>query len=290
MNEGISPGPPARAGASDRPAHRLAGHRARSARRGRAGPSRRSWSPTRELERTAVAASYPAAASAARVGPVASAVERVEGERVGRDRGRALDRRRAPLGRRLLDRPRRRRRQRRADPSPDPDRGHDRAAGRARGGLAGRPCALPAAAPARGGRREGRRRRLLEPDPGRLERRGRSARDHLQRDAEAPRAPRQRPQGVHRQRLSRAAHADLLALGLRRAARGRRPRPRVAGRVRAHDARAGRPAHEAHRRPARPLEARRRRDRDSPRVGAPRRRRHAGSRASSGRSPSATAR
>ena len=46
----------------------------------------------------------------------------------------------------------------------------------------------------------------------------------LQRDAEAPRAARQRPQGVHRQRLARAAHADLLARRLRRAARGRGPR------------------------------------------------------------------
>ena len=78
---------------------------------------------------------------------------------------------------------------------------------------------------------------------------------------------RQRPQGVHRQRLARAAHADLLALGLRRAARGRRPRSRGASRVRAHDARAGRAADEADRRPARPLEARRRRDRDPPRAG-----------------------
>ena len=56
---------------------------------------------------------------------------------------------------------------------------------------------------------------------------------------------RQRPQAVHRQRLARAAHADLLARRLRRAARGRGARPRGAGRVRAHDARADRPADEA---------------------------------------------
>ena len=37
--------------------------------------------------------------------------------------------------------------------------------------------------------------------------------------------PRQRPQGVHRQRLARAAHADLLPRRLRRAARGRGPDP-----------------------------------------------------------------
>ena len=59
--------------------------------------------------------------------------------------------------------------------------------------------------------------------------------------------------------------------GLRRAARRRRPRPGGAGRVRADDARAGRPADEADRRPARPLEARRRRDPDPPRAGPARR-------------------
>ena len=63
-------------------------------------------------------------------------------------------------------------------------------------------------------------------DPDRLHRRGRPARDDLQRDAGAPRAARQRAQGVHRQRLARAAHPDLLARRVRRAARARGARRR----------------------------------------------------------------
>ncbi len=47
----------------------------------------------------------------------------------------------------------------------------------------------------------------------------------VQRDAAKTRAPRQRAQGVHRQRLARAAHADLLARRVRRAARDRQPEP-----------------------------------------------------------------
>ena len=41
-----------------------------------------------------------------------------------------------------------------------------------------------------------------DPDPDRLHRRGRPARDDARPDAGAPRAPRQRAQGVHRQRLA----------------------------------------------------------------------------------------
>ena len=82
---------------------------------------------------------------------------------------------------------------------------------------------------------------------------------HPRRDATAARPARQRPQGVHRQRLSRAAHADLLAGRLRRVARRGGAGPGCAGGVRAHDARAGEAPHQAHRRPPGPLEARRRR-------------------------------
>ena len=98
---------------------------------------------------------------------------------------------------------------------------------------------------------------LRNVDPGRLGRPARPARPHLQRDAAAPRRARHRPQTVHRQRLARAAHADLQPRRLRRAARRGRPEPGRAGRVRAHDAPADRAADEAGDRPARPLPARR---------------------------------
>ena len=166
----------------------------------------------------------------------------------GRERGRA-DRRqprrarrrcalsaggRAPLGGRPLDAARRRRRQRRPDQAPDPDRGRDRAGRGAGRRLLRRPGALAAAAPPGGGRRAGRRGRLLDADPGRLattrsaswRRRSNEMRMRLERlDT--------RPQGVHRQRLARAAHADLLAGRLRRAARRGGPGPGVQGGVRA---------------------------------------------------------
>ena len=84
----------------------------------------------------------------------------------------------------------------------------------------------------------GRRRGPLRPaDPGRLLRRARPARPQLQRDAAAPRAPRQLAQGVHRQRLARAAHADLLPGRLRRAARDREADRRRAPGIRRGDAR-----------------------------------------------------
>ena len=76
-----------------------------------------------------------------------------------------------------------------------------------------------------------------------------------------------RPQGLHRQRLARAADADLLAGRLRGAAGRGGARSRRAGGVRADDARAGGAADQAHGRSARPLEARRRRDRVQGRAG-----------------------
>ena len=144
--------------------------------------------------------------------------------------------------------------------------------------------------PARERRPEGRRRRLRDSDPGRLLRRARPAGADLQRDAAPARRPRQRPQAVHRQRLARAANADLLPRRLRRAARGRGPRPGGPGRVRPHDARAGRAADQADHRPARPLEARRRRAGGLRRASRPRRARPRGRRASSARPRTGAAR
>ena len=83
---------------------------------------------------------------------VASAVESVGGERIGETAVALADSGRAALGRGLLDRPRRRRRQRRPDPPPDPDRRADRAARGARRRLPGRRAPLAAPAPARGRR------------------------------------------------------------------------------------------------------------------------------------------
>ncbi len=121
-----------------------------------------------------------------------------------------------------------------------------------------------------GGRPQSRRRQLRNADPDLLGRPARPARAHLQRDAAPPRRARQRPQAVHRQRLARAAHADLQPRRLRRAARGGGPEPGGAGRVRPHDAPADRAADQAHRRPARPLPARRRRRGDEERQRRPR--------------------
>ncbi len=127
--------------------------------------------------------------------------------------------------------------------------------------------------PAPGRRPQSRRRQLRDDDPRRLRRRRRArpARPHLQRDAAAPGRARQRPQAVHRQRLARAAHADLQPRRLRRAARRGGSEPGGAGRVRAHDAPADRAPDQAHRRPARPLPARRRRDGDAGPRGRPQR-------------------
>ena len=77
----------------------------------------------------------------------------------------------------------------------------------------------------------------------------------------------QRPQGVRRQRLARAADAALLAGGLPRAARRRGPRREHAARVPRDDAEPGRPADEPRHRPARPLPDGRRPDPDRARGG-----------------------
>ncbi len=122
---------------------------------------------------------------------------------------------------------------------------------------------------ARRGGPQGRRRGLRDPDPGRLLRTARPARPHFQRDAAPPRRAGQRPQTVHRQRLARAAHADLQPRRLRRAARRGGAQPRGAGRVRADDAPADRAPHQAHHRPPQPLAARRRWGRARPRQRRP---------------------
>ena len=125
--------------------------------------------------------------------------------------------------------------------------------------------------PARGGGAQDRRRRLRQPHPRRHLGAARQARPHLQRNAAAPGRARRRPQAVRRQRLARAAHADLQPRRLRRAARGGGPEPRGAGGVRPHHARADRAADEADHRPARPLPARRRGDRRPGRLRRPQR-------------------
>ena len=83
----------------------------------------------------------------------------------------------------------------------------------------------PARQAARAGCRAGRGRRLLGPHPDRLGRRAGAAGGGVQPDA-APAGPaRVGAQEVHRHRVARAAHPDLLARRLRRAARGRGSRP-----------------------------------------------------------------
>ena len=77
-------------------------------------------------------------------------------------------------------------------------------------------------------------------------------------------------QGVHRHRLARAAHADLLARRLRGAAPGRGARRGDPARVPRDDERAGGAAAEAVGRPARPVAARRRLGRAPDRAGRPR--------------------
>ena len=78
-----------------------------------------------------------------------------------------------------------------------------------------------------------------EPDPGRLRGRARAAGAGLQRDAAQARAARHGAQGVHRQRLARAAHADLLAGRLRRAAQDEDLDEETRDGVPDHHARAG---------------------------------------------------
>ena len=93
---------------------------------------------------------------------------------------------------------------------------------------------------------------------GRLRGRAGPAHAHVQRDAGAAAPGRRGAQGVHRHRLARAAHADLLARRLRRAAAGRGARRGDPARVPRHDGRAGGAPAEAGRRPARPVAPRRR--------------------------------
>ena len=87
-------------------------------------------------------------------------------------------------------------------------------------------------------------------------RRARRARADVRPHARAPRDARPRPARVHRQRVARAADADLLARRLPRAARRRGARRRDAARVPRDDAGAGRAPDEARDRSARPLAAR----------------------------------
>ena len=66
--------------------------------------------------------------------------------------------------------------------------------------------------------------RFDEPIVDRRRRRGRPARCGVRPDAPAPGRARARAAGIHRERVARAADADLLARGLPRAARRRGPR------------------------------------------------------------------
>ena len=109
--------------------------------------------------------------------------------------------------------------------------------------------------PARAGGAQGRGGRLLEPDPRRLRRRARPARGRVRRHAEPARAARPRAQAVHRLGVARAAHADLLARRLPRAARRRGPRRGDAAPVPRPAARPGRPHAQARDRAARPVAA-----------------------------------
>src|SRR5436190_2160752 len=121
----------------------------------------------------------------------------------------------------LADAAQRRRDERRADPAP-------RRARRGAGGAVRRPgrvlrgarVVAPDQAPRAGGR-EGGGRRLLAVDPAGFRRRARPAGQGVQRHAEPARAARHGPQAVHRHGVARAAHTDLLAGRLRRAAPGR---------------------------------------------------------------------
>ena len=120
------------------------------------------------------------------------------------------------------------------------------------GYFAGAHAHRPHQAPGAGGA-EGGGRRLLQPDPRGLRRRDRPARGRLRRHAAPARPARHRAQAVHRPGVARAAHADLLARRLPRAARGRGARRRDAGPVPRAAARPGRPHAQALHGAARPL-------------------------------------
>ena len=107
----------------------------------------------------------------------------------------------------------------------------------------------------RRGAHRGRRLRRTDRRPRR--RRDRRACARLRPHARPARAARQRAKGVRRQRVARAADADLLARRVPRAARRRGARRRDPRRVPRDDAGAGRAPREALDRPARPLARRR---------------------------------
>ena len=145
--------------------------------------------------------------------------------------------------------------QRLPDPPPGPALGRDRARHRHLGRLPGRAGAGGAREAARARGAQGRRGRLLTADQGRLRRRARPARADVQRHAGPARAPGSRAQAVHRVRVARAAHADLLPGRVPGAAGRRGPRRGDAARVPGADPRPGRPDAQPGGRAARPLAA-----------------------------------
>ena len=157
--------------------------------------------------------------------------------------------------RRLLRLARRRPGQRRADPPPGADLRRHRARDRGARRLPRRACARRAREAARARRAQGRLGRLLAADPLGLRGRARPARGRLRRHAVPARPARPRAQAVHRQRLARAAHADLLARRLPRAAGRRGPRRGDPARVPGADPRPGGPDAQPGGRAARPLAA-----------------------------------
>ena len=164
--------------------------------------------------------------------------------------------------------------------------GVDRAGHRRARRLPRRPRAHRTHQAARAGGAQGRGRGLLQPDPRRVRRRARPARAGLRRHAAPARPARHRAQAVHRLGLARAAHADLLAQRLPRAARGRGPRRGDARAVPRPAARPGGADAQARHGAARPLAAGVRRaraapgaDGDRPAGARGRRRVHAGRRA-----------
>ena len=121
------------------------------------------------------------------------------------------------------------------------------------GGNAGPPTRSP-----RDRRRTDRGRRLRRAHRGPRQRRDRRARARVRPDARPARAARQRPQGVRRQRLARAANAAVLDRRIPRAAGGRGTRRRDSPRLHRDDAGPGPAAGEALDRPPRSLPRRRR--------------------------------
>ncbi len=115
----------------------------------------------------------------------------------------------------------------------------------------------PADSPARAGGRADRRRRLQRAGGRLASGRARPAGRRLRPDAAPAGTARRRPSRVHRQRVARAADADLLARRLRRADAGRGSRRGDAARVSRDDVGAGGAAVEARDRSSRPLAARR---------------------------------